>query len=120
MNSNLSLGLVWLATVLGAFLVGNGLRDTQPNAQDSGSPDAKAGLDAFEKGDYKTAVKELKIAAGAVGRKDLKARKLQAQYCYDLGRVHLDWLKKDKTLSEAARHFVSKPVLKTGQSVFRT
>tara|TARA_B100001123_G_scaffold318609_1_gene357103 strand:- start:1065 stop:2360 length:1296 start_codon:yes stop_codon:yes gene_type:complete len=45
MNSNLSLGLVWLATVLGAFLVGNGLRDTEPNAENSSSPNAKAGLD---------------------------------------------------------------------------
>jgi len=64
---------------------------------------AKAGLEALEKGDYKLAAWELRIAAGVTGGKDPKSRAQQARYCYDLGRVHLEWLTNDKTLSESER-----------------
>ncbi len=65
---------------------------------------AQKGLAALEKGDYALAVEELKTAAGAAGGNDPESRKMKAQYCYDLGRAYLEWLKNDKTLTDGERH----------------
>ena len=67
------------------------------------APHAKAGMDAFEKGQYELAEEELQIAIGAVGSGDAEARKTQAKYCYDLGKVYIEWYKNGKEQTDAQK-----------------
>ena len=77
-----------IVTVLLLLLIGAGLyRYRHVLFPRDPGPYAKAGLEAFEKGQYKLAVEKLKIAVGAAVGKDEKSKQAQAKYCYDIGRV---------------------------------
>ncbi|MDP6546373.1 MAG: tetratricopeptide repeat protein [Phycisphaerae bacterium] len=89
--------LLLLVVGLGLYKFRNDLFPKNP------VPHAKAGLDALEKGQYELAVKELSIAAGAANTKDDEAKKIKAEYYYDLGRTYLEWIKKDKGLSQSQK-----------------
>lgn len=54
---------------------------------------AESGMAAFESGDYQTAIEDLGTAIKASKGKN-------ATYYYDLGRVHLAWVRKDGLLKE--------------------
>ena len=87
--------VIILSTVVGVLLLGVGVWLWKFSDFFPKDPVAyhESGMAAFEGGDYQTAIEDLGTAIKASKGKN-------ATYYYDLGRVHLVWVRKDRLLKE--------------------